>query len=92
MNTLGVPSPHTASESADRMGLSVSRAEFKRPGASYQKGKRQSTQFTFESDQLRTQSEIHGVPVPLAYSTDTSTGVFGARGADALSNPAGRTP
>jgi hypothetical protein len=89
MNTLGVPSPHTASESADRMGLSVSRAEFKRPGASYQKGKRQSTQFTFESDQLKPPAE--GVAPPLAHSEDTSTSVLGARGVGALSDPSGRS-
>jgi len=79
----GIPSPHTASDSVDRMGLSVSRSEFKNPGASYQKGKRQSTQFTFESEQLSPQK-------PLGISEDTITGVFGARGQDALSNPSGR--
>lgn len=81
-NTLGVPSPHTASDSADRMGLSISRAMFLTPGASYQAGKRQSTQFTFESGQLHPTK-------PLSYSAETSTGVYGARGTQELSNPAG---
>jgi hypothetical protein len=76
----GVPSPHVASQMD--VGNPNNSVMFAYPGASYSKNKRQSTQFVFESQQLKSG--------PLSYSADTSTGVFGARGTDALSNPAGR--
>jgi hypothetical protein len=76
----GVPSPHIAATMD--VGNPNNSVQFMRPGASYSKNKRQSTQFVFESQQLKSG--------PLSYSADTSTGVFGARGTDALSNPAGR--
>lgn len=56
--------------------------QFHNPGASYSKNKRSSNQFVFETHQLAPDK-------PQSYSADTSTGVFGARGQDALSNPAG---
>jgi hypothetical protein len=60
-----------------------SNPQFANPGASYSKNKRSSNQFVFETHQLSPDK-------PQSYSVDTSTGVFGARGTDALSNPAGR--
>jgi hypothetical protein len=78
----GTPAPHDASNYKVNQNTSVM---FQNPGASYSKNKRQSTQFVFETSQL--------VPGrPQSFSADTATGVFGARGSDALSNPAGRTP
>jgi hypothetical protein len=77
----GVPSPHIASTMD--VGNPNNSVMFKHPGASYSKNKRQSTSFVFETGQLSPDK-------PQSYSTDTSTGVFGARGADALSNPAGK--
>ena len=76
----GVPSPHIAATMD--VGNPNNSVQFANPGASYSKGKRQSTQFTFETGQLKSG--------PLSYSADTSTGVFGARANDALTNPSGR--
>jgi alpha-galactosidase len=77
----GAPSPHHASDTIGAMSPNNSSVQFQYPGASYSKNKRQSTQFVFETNQLANK--------PLSWSSDTSTGVFGARSQDALSNPAG---
>lgn len=76
----GVPDPHRAANMP--VGNPNNSTQFRYPGASYSKNKRSSNQFTFETTQLAPGK-------PQSYSADTSTGVFGARGQDALSNPAG---
>lgn len=76
----GVPSPHVASQMD--VGNPNKSVQFMNPGASYSKNKRSSNQFVFETHQLAPDK-------PQSYSADTSTGVFGARGQDALTNPAG---
>ena len=76
----GVPDPQAAANMD--VGNPNNSVMFKHPGASYSKNKRSSTSFVFETGQLNPDK-------PQSYSADTSTGVFGARSQDALSNPAG---
>jgi hypothetical protein len=78
----GVPDAHAASNM--NVGNPNNSVQFMNPGASYSKNKRSSNQFVFETHQLAPGK-------PQSYSADTSTGVFGARGVDALSNPSGRS-
>jgi hypothetical protein len=80
-NTLGVPSPHTASDSVDRMGMTVSRAQFKKANI-YSADTNQSGNFFFDTQSLAPDK-------PLGISKNTFTSIYGARAGSTLSNPAG---